>query len=297
MIEMPSKAPYKTIPENAHSIGRTLRSFLEKYWPNELFSEFCNRTEIISLAGIVTPEDILNIWNNKEIGMQAENVKISFALSVAFYLQAKQAAKNQDIDLTSLMASYAQYHFGYARGYLAYVEVAEIDAKKRLSSGDAIQAANRHIESELIRLLKSQDPAIINTKNKVIEKFQLNLESFIQKNNYGKLAASAANFIKKHLGEKNGETRNQWLSIIGRPQDSGYEPQSPRVEEAPPTRLTKTLRSPDFWLPRPQSNEPAKHRNPIMNRHTRNNETEANEANEANEASESITNDKLNTSQ
>ncbi|MDL5596108.1 hypothetical protein QS468_25560 [Bacillus subtilis] len=290
MIEMPSKAPYKTIPENAHSIGRVLRSFLEKYWPDELFSEFCNRTDIIASAGVVEPEDIFNIWNNKELGIQAENVKISFALSVAYYLRATQAVENKEIELTSLMTSCAQYHFGYARGYLAYVEAAEIDAKKRLSSGDAIQAANRHIESELIRLINSHTPESINTKNKAIEKFQLNLESFIQKNNYGKIAASAANFIKKHLSEINGEARNQWLSKIGRPQDSGYEPRSPRAEEAPRARLTKTLRSPDFWLPLPEGNEPAKFRIPIMNRPVSSRNTEANEANEAN------TNDPLNTS-
>ncbi len=264
MIEMPSKTPFKTIPENVSSIGNTLRKLLEKYWPDELFSEFCNHTETVSAAALVSADDIFNIWRQKKLGVQAENVKISFALSVSYYLRAKTAAELQDKELASLMASHASYHLGYTEGYFSYVEIAEIDAKKRVSSGQAIQDINRHIESELIRLINHHPAESINSHTKAIKKLQDELDSFILRNHYGRVSAHAENFISKHLKLKNGEARNQWLSKIGKPQDDGYKPRPPKSEEHSQVRLREALNSNEFWHQLPKSDQPVNFRIPIQ---------------------------------
>lgn len=264
MIEMPSKTPFKTIPENVSSIGNALRNLLEKYWPDELFSEFCNHTEKISAAALVSPDDIFNIWRQKELGVRAENVKISFALSVAYYLRAKIAAELQDEKLASLMASHASYHLGYTEGYFSYVEIAEIDAKKWIHAGDRVKEINRHIESELIRLINLQPAESINSHNKAVNKLQSKLDSFIINNHYGSVAAQAENFISKHLKLKNGEARNQWLSKIGKPQDDGYKPRPPKSKEHSQVRLREALNSTEFWHQPPISDQPVSWRIPIQ---------------------------------
>lgn len=212
---MPCEIKPISVERQVGMLGRSLRSRLLRYWPEEHFPIFCRDVERFLVRSELALEDVLGCWMDDSHGLLSQELKVRFFFSVLYFMDAQRYIEigGGSCELSQLVAR-SRYELGYFDGFLALIGDASVQAKGPLAGGKALKTMREMVGHRLIELISDAPVERIKKQSDAQSFFSKDLWDFVLEKDFGKVV-DADNFIERSLRQQ-GSVRDAYLRRIGK---------------------------------------------------------------------------------